>query len=161
MMIKIQKAKPDEAVTVEMTLAGETFEIDLMPITDEERINAFKAFRKRKQLYNPLSKGMELVSYFDDEDPAFRKAADDLLDKIIVDFRGVGDAEGNPIDGKLLENKLLLGSISVEDVEEIPVVDESGATSIIRQARKRLLRALIVDRAVALSQATAEVDEKN
>ena len=160
-MIKIQKAKPDEAVTVEMTLAGETFEIDLMPITDEERINAFKAFRKRKQLYNPLSKGMELVSYFDDEDPAFRKAADDLLDKIIVDFRGVGDAEGNPIDGKLLENKLLLGSISVEDVEEIPVVDESGATSIIRQARKRLLRALIVDRAVALSQATAEVDEKN
>ena len=168
-MIKIKKPKTDKAITTDMTLAGETFEIDLMPLTEEERLNIFKTFRKRRNILNPISKQMEVISYFDDDDPKFQKAADDLLDKVIVDFRGLGEEENPdnptgkliPLDGTLRENKLLIGSVKVKEIEEIPIVDENGQTANIKQPRERYFRTLILDKAVELSQATAEAETKN
>jgi len=160
-MIKIKKPAIGKAITTEMTLAGETFEIDLMPLTEEERLNVFKIFRKRKNVVNPITKQMELVSYFDDNDLEFQKLADDLLCQVIVDFRGIGNGNGEPLDGTLRENKLLLGSLKVQDIEEISIVDESNQTAVIRQPRERYFRTLIFDKAVELSQAIVEAETKN
>lgn len=160
-MIKIKKPKPDKVITTEMTLAEETFEIDLMPITEEERIEAFKPFRRRRSVENPRSKQMELVTFFDDDNPGFKRTAEDLLCKVVVNFRGIGDADGNSIDGTVRENKILLGSLKIKDIEDISVVDENGQAAFIKQPRERYFRALILDKAVELSQATAEAETKN
>jgi hypothetical protein len=144
-----------------MTLAGATFEIDLMPISERERSDAFKQFHKNKQLVNPLTKNMELVPFFDINDPEFRQVAEDLLDKVIVDFRGIGDNDFVPLDGKLRENKLLLGSIEVEEEEVVDLLDANGEKAAMKVPRTRFFRTLILDKAVSLSKAIAEADEKN
>jgi hypothetical protein len=160
-MIKIKRPVVNKTITTEMTLAGETFEIDLLPITEDERLDVFKPFRKRRNVNNPITKQMEIVTYFDDNDPGFRKAADDLLCKVIANFRGIGDEKGLAIDGSLKENKLLLGSVKVQDIEEITVMDENNQTAVIKQPRQRYFRALILDKAVELSEAAVETEIKN
>jgi|WetSurMetagenome_2_1015567.scaffolds.fasta_scaffold00088_42 hypothetical protein len=160
-MIRIKETVEGRAVTCEMELAGDTFEIDLMPISQEDRASVFKLLRKHKQLVNPVTKAMELVPYFDDQDPAIQKAFDDLLDRVIVNFRGIGDSDGNPLDGTIRANKILLGSIKVKDVEDIAVTDESGAVTTFKQPRERYFKSLIIDKAIEVGSAFAESDSKN
>lgn len=160
-MIKLRKPSAEKVVTTTMKLAGEEFEIDLVPLTEEDRLNIFRKFRKKKSIHNPVTRAMEMLTYFDDDDAGFQKAADELLCKIIVDFRNIADVNGVPFDGKLEENKMLLGSVKVDYIEDITVVDESGQTAIIKQPRERYLRASIIDKAVELSSTVAEAEAKN
>jgi len=160
-MIKIKKPKLNKVVTTEMTLEGEIFEIDLMPLPEEERLKMFRPFLKRKNVQNPFSKQMEITTYMDYNDEAFANVADNLLDHVVINFRGIADEKGSPLDGSLRENKILLGSIKVNDIEEITLVDENGQSATMHQPRERFFRTLIIDKAVELAQAIAEVERKN
>ncbi len=71
------------------------------------------------------------------------------------------DENGNPLDGTVRENKLLLGSVKVEDVEDIEILDEAGGKSYIKQKRIRFFRSLIFDKAMELAAVTAESEIKN
>jgi hypothetical protein len=159
-MIRLIRPSSGSSVTT-MSLAGQEFDIELLHITEEDRVKVFRKFRKNRQVVNPVSKQVEILPFFDDNDPAFKSSADDLLDQVVLNFHGIGDETGKEYDGTLRENKLLLGSIEVEDVEDIPITDEAGDKAVIHRPRIRPFRALIFDKAVALSKAVAEADKKN
>ena len=58
--------------------------------------------------------------------------------------------------------RVLLGSVRVEDFEEIPIEDkETKEKAVLKQRRVRPFRALIFDKAVELAQTIAEAELKN
>jgi len=160
-MINIKKHQPGTPIVTEMELAGTTFEIELVPQTDKENWEVFKPFRKRKNIYNPVTKNMETQTYLDDADPEFAKIADDRLDKVVRNFRGIA-VDDVELDGTRRENKLLLGSVQVEDTEDIEIEDAAtGERAVIKQKRVRSFRQLIFEKAAQLGKATAEAATKN
>jgi hypothetical protein len=161
-MIKIKSRKVLDAVECEMELGGDKFPIVLKPITEEYRAEKLMPFRKMKHIRNPVGGKMELVTYWDDLNPEYRKVADDLLNEIIVSFGGVDieDEKGNPITDER-ERKLVLGSIEVEDMETIPISDEAGEKASIQVPRTRLFGQLIFGKAISLSKAHMEEETKN
>ncbi len=160
-MIKLKKHQTNTPVVTEMELAGCKFEIELTPIEPSEVVKLFTKFRKWRNVYNPISKQMEIQHYIDDTDPEYLSFTDNLLDKIVKNFKGISDENGNPLDGTVRENKLLLGSVKVEDVEDIEILDEAGGKSYIKQKRIRFFRSLIFDKAMELAAVTAESEIKN
>ena len=161
-MIKIGRHEIGKAVITEMELAGQKFEIELLPCEAQEFIDVIAPCRRQKSVLNPLLKKMEMISYLDDNDEKYRAITDDLLDKLVVNFHGIGDKDGIPLDGTARANKILLGSVKVEDFEEIPIEDkETKEKAVLKQRRVRLFRALIFDRAVELAQTIAEAESKN
>lgn len=160
-MIKIGKRDPKVAVRTTMALEGQEFDIELIPLPEEERLQIFSPYVKRKYIHNPVTKKMDEVSYFQDEEGEMKKKSDDLLDKHIVNFWGVGTKDG-PLDGSLRENKLLLASIEVDDIEEIPVEDpQTKEVVVIRKPIKTIFRAKILDKCVELSKTIVEAETKN
>jgi hypothetical protein len=160
-MIKLRRNEPNKSIIAEMTLAGETFKIELIPFSEQEQIKLFKPFRKTKNVVNPLTKRMEIIPYLDNSNVDYMKMSEDLLDKIVVNFWGIGGADGE-LDGSVRENKILLGSVQVDDVEDITVVDQdTGEKAIIKQPRTRKFSALIFDKASKLAGTIVEVETGN
>lgn len=160
-MITIKRRDLALAVKTTMELAGETFEIELLPLEEQERLKIFEPFMKRKYVNNPITKKMDEVSFFQDDNEELKKKADDLLDKHVINFYGIGDKDG-PLDGSIRENKLLLASLEVDDIEEIPFEDpQSKEIVVIKKPIKTLFRAKILDKCVELSKTIAEAEGKN
>jgi hypothetical protein len=165
-MIVLKKKDPGASVETTMTIAGTEFSITLLPLPLKDHMDAFAPFRKRKNVPNPISGRMEFMEYFDDKDDKYLKVAEDLLDKHVVNFKGVAipGADGQPVelDGTKRENKILLGSVKVEDFEEIRVIDpETKEEAVIPRPRMRYFRALIFDKCNELADTIAEAVEKN
>lgn len=160
-MIRLKQNDPDVPVDTTMTLAGEEFPITLLPLPLKDQAAPFNRFRKRKNVPNPISGKMELVEYFDDKDPDFQKAAEDLLDRHVKTFSGIAGPDGE-LDGSQRANKVLLGSVKVDDFEEIRVIDpETKEEAVIPRPRTRYFRALIFDKCNELAETIAEAETKN
>jgi hypothetical protein len=145
-----------------MTLAGQEFEIELLPLDQRDFRKAMSPFSKRKNAYNPVTKTMDLQSYFDDDDPEYQKAIDDLMDKHIKNFWGISVDGETQLDGTVRENKLLLGSIRVEDKEVIEFEDQATKEKgVFKQKRERFFSALILDKLFDLAKVRAESASKN
>jgi hypothetical protein len=161
-MITLKKNDPGKPIETTMTLAGEGFPITLLPMLLRDQVVAFAQFRKRKNVPNPVSGKMEMMDYFDDKDEGYLKVADDLLEKHVIDFHGIGLNPGEELDGTLRENKLLLGSVKVEDVEEVKILDpDTKEVAIILRPRMRYFRNLIFDKCSELAETIAETETKN
>lgn len=164
MNIKMGSRDLTVPVRTTMELGGIKFEIELLPFSEKEQFAIFREFRKMKKVLNPVSKTMELIPYLDFEDGNDKKLDEKMekeLDRIVRNFWGIGDLEGNERDGTLKENKLLLGSIKVEDFEEIPIEDDTGGKAIIKQKRTRRFSALIFNEAARLAETIIETEIKN
>lgn len=160
-MIKISKRKIGVPVVTEMELAGQRFEIELLPTDDMQLFEDFKPFRKTKPVLNSYTKKMEQFTYLNEDDPAFLKVAEKRLLKIVNNFWGIAGNDGVELDGTKDENKLLLGSVQIEDTEDINVEDGAGGTAVIKQPRVRPFRTLIFEKAAELGKAVAEAEIKN
>lgn len=162
-MIKLKKRSAGVPVTVEMELAGEKFDMEIIPKPRSEQAEVLAEFKKTKTVPNPKTGRMEVVVYYDSDkatNDKYEKKANDLLDEIVSNFHGVGNSEGE-LDGTKRDNKILLGSVLVEDVEEIQIEDESGEKAVIKQPRKRMFRQLIFDKSTELADVIAEAETKN
>lgn len=161
-MIKLKRRETGKPVITTMKLAGQPFEIEMLPLEEKERLKLLKPFLKSKYVHNPVSGKMDAVSYFDDADDKGEKVINDLLDSIVVNFSGVGDTDGKELDGSMRDNKILLGSVEVESIEEIVMEDPETKEKItINRPRKTLFRNLILDKAVELSKTMVEAEVKN
>jgi hypothetical protein len=161
-MIKINKPDTSKAVDDVMTLNGTEFPITLLPLEQKDFFKKFNAFRRRKNAYNPVTKLMDLQTYFDDEDPKYISTVEDLLDAHVLNFHGISIDGETELDGTKRENKILLGSIRVEDNEDIPLEDpQTKEKVIITQKRERPFSALIFDKCMELAKVTAKAEIKN
>jgi hypothetical protein len=160
-MITLKQNDPGVPIETTMTLAGEEFPITLLPLPLKDQAAAFNKFRKRKNVPNPMSGKMELVDYFDDKDPDFQKAAEDLLDKHVVTFSKIAGPDGE-LDGSQRASKILLGSVRVDDFENIRVIDpETKEEAVIPRPRTRYFRSMIFDKCNELAETIAEAERKN
>lgn len=161
-MLKIKKAVMNQPVTTTISLLGQDLDVELLPLSEESYSNTFRPFRKRTSKYNPMTKQMDLQTYFDDENAeGLRKALDDTLVRVLVNFHGTIGEDGLPLDGTLNENKLLLGNILVDDIETIDIIDESGQKAVLKVPKKRRFEWLIIEKAKELSNSAASVEIKN
>lgn len=160
-MIKIKRKQLDVPVTVDMELSGVPFEIELLPLPQKEWIRILEPFRRRKSVLNPSTSKMEITNFTDEDSVKYMEVTDDLLDRLIRNFRGIAGENDKELDGTLKENKLLLGSIKIEDVEEIQIQDEAGDKGVIRRPRTRMFRQLIFEKATELADTTVEAERKN
>jgi hypothetical protein len=161
-MITLKKNDPDKPIWTTMNLAGQDFEIELLPLLERDRVSAFSEFMKRKGLVNPISNKMDFVEYMDYKDPRWAKISDDLLDKHVRNFKGIGGNNREELDGTIRENKILLGSVKVEDIEEIEIIDpESKEKAIVPKKRERYFYQLIFDKCTDLANTIAEAETKN
>jgi hypothetical protein len=161
-MLILRSNDPSKAVETTMELAGETFDITLLPLAIQDYAAAFAPFRRRRNVPNPVSGKMELVEYFDDTDQKAEKVAHELLDKVVIDFKGIAGPDGKELDGKVRENKILLGNVKVKDQEEVKVFEpETKEEAVILRPRTRYFRNLIFDKCQELAETIAEVAEKN
>ena len=160
-MIKIKRKQLDMPVTVDMELSGVSFEIELLPLPQKEWIRILEPFRKRKTVLNPSTNRMEIASFTDEDSEKYMEVTDALLDRLVRNFRGIAGENDQELDGTLKENKLLLGSVKIEDMEEIQIQDEAGDKGVIRRPRTRMLRQLIFEKATELADTTVETERKN
>jgi hypothetical protein len=161
-MIQLKQRDPDIPVETTMTLIGQEFGITLRPLPRKERVTAFAEVSKRKGLMNPVTNKMDFVDYFDYKDPKVREILDNLLDKCVIDFEDI-ILNGATLDGKLRSSKIAVGSIKIEDVEEIKILDpDTGLTaSIIPRPRTRYFSELILDKCEELAEISIEAETKN
>lgn len=161
-MIVIKKRDPNVPVRTTMELAGQSFDIELLPLTAKDRLEIFKPFEKRKYIPNPVTQLMNEVSYFQDDKGEFKTKREDLIDKHVINFWGIGENENTPLDGSKRENKLLIASIVVDDVEDIRVEDpQTKEIVVIKNHTKRNFGEKILDKCVELSKAIVEAETKN
>lgn len=157
-MITLKKPGSQPAITT-MTLLGEDFTLTLLPLSDEEYSEVFRPFRKVSQVVNKITRQMDRQAYFeDDKNKELDQALDALLCQKLLDFDGIADEQGQPLDGKLNENKIALGNVVVDDVESIDLVDEAtGDKGVMKLPRKKKFKFLILDRAKELSSSQIEI----
>jgi hypothetical protein len=161
-MIKLSKRQTEIPIEDTMRLADTEFPIELLPLDQKEFLKMMSPFRRRKNAFNPVTKQMDLQTYFDDDNPKYQQAIDDLMDKHIRNFKGISLDGETELDGTNRENKLLLCSVKVEDIEEIPMEDpETKEKAVIHQKRERFFSALILDKLFELAKVRAEVATKN
>lgn len=162
-MIVLKRHAPGEGpITITLSIGGQEFEADVRPLATAEFARAFKPFRKQKQVVNPATKGVEMISYFDDSSEEFGKIMDDLLCSVLVDFRGIGTDPDTPLDGKLAENKLLLGGVPVEEEDRQTIIDPTTGERVeFSSTRKRTMRDVIIERAQQLAMTQVETGIKN
>lgn len=161
-MLKLSKGQA-HGTPVETTIdiPGGAIDMELIPCDEEDFFKDLRKFRKTKMIPNPITKRMDQVTYFDDDNPEYARIADALLLKHLVSFTGVVDDAGDPIDGTLPEAKLLLGKVVIEDTEDITITDESGATVTVNQPRRRYMRQIIFERVQDLARVTLKAEIKN
>lgn len=157
-MITLKKPG-SQPVTTTMTLLGEEFMLTLLPLSEEEYAEVFRPFRKVSQVVNKITRQMDRQSYFeDDKNKELDQAIDALLCRKLLDFDGIADEQGKMLDGKADENKIALGNVIVDDVENIDLIDEStGEKGVMKLPRKKRFKFLILDRAKELSSASIEI----
>lgn len=157
-MITLKKPGSQPVIT-SMTLLGEDFTVTLLPLSDEEYAEVFRAFRKVSQVVNKITRQMDRQTFFeDDKNKELDQALDVLLCKHLLDFEGIADEQGQPLDGKLSENKIALGNVIVDDMENIDLVDENtGDKGVMKLPRKKKFKFLILDRAKELANSTIEL----
>jgi len=161
-MIRIGRREAGKVVSTAMELAGQEFEIDLIPYEEKKQSEVLAKFRKTKNLVNPVSKRLEVITYFDDKDNSYQDVANELLDQLVRDFRGIGGLDGKALDGTKKENKVLLGSVQVKDVELIEIEDpDTKEKAIVKKPRTRIFRDMIFEKASELASTIAEAEEKN
>ena len=161
-MIKLNRPQTDVAIETMMTLAETEFPIELVPIDQKEYVRKMGQFRRRKNAYNPVTKTMDLQTYFDDDNPEYQKSVEDLLVDHIKNFKGVSLDGITELDGTLRENKLLLMNVRVEDYEVIEFEDKATKDKAeFKQKRDRYFSGLILDKLFELSKIRAETSTKN
>jgi hypothetical protein len=161
-MLILRSNDPEKPVETTMDLAGETFDITLLPLPLKDQIAVFAPFRKRRNVPNPVTGKMELVEYFDDKDDKADEIMNELLCKHLITFSGIAGADGRELDGSKKENKVLLGNVKVKDQEEIEVFEpETKERAVVLRPRIRHFRMLIFDKCNELADTIAEVSEKN
>jgi hypothetical protein len=161
-MIKITQPNALKPIETTMKIGETEFQIELLPLPRKNFWKAMSEFRKRKNAFNPVTKIMDLQTYFDEDNPKYQDAIDNMIDKHVINFKGISVDGETEIDGTLKENKLLLASLTIEDIEEIPVEDpETHEKAVITQKRERLFRTLIIDKLLDLAKTKVETEVKN
>lgn len=161
-MIRIFSHEPGTPVVVPMELAGQKFDMELIPDDGKELEDLLKTFRKRKNVHNPITKQMEIHTYYEEDDEKVKAAFEDRLDRLVKNFWGIGDRDGNPIDGTIRANKIRLANVRVEVSENVEIVDPiSKDTGIVLVKTTKRFREIIFEKIIELASTTAEADLKN
>lgn len=161
-MIKLNRPNVDAPIETTMTLAGVEFPITLIPLDQKYYLKRMSGFRKRKNAYNPVSKTMDLQTYFDDDDPEYQRVVEDILTEHIVNFKGISLDGTTELDGTIKENKVILINVRVQDFEVLEWEDDATKEKgKFKQPRDRYFSGLILDKLFELAKIRAEVSGKN
>ena len=98
-MLKLRDVASSEGVWFPLTVRGERIELKIRPLDAELTRKIRRKHRTVKKERDPQTRQLVTVEVYDEE-----AIAEEMIDHVLEDFRGIGDENGNPLE-PTLENK--------------------------------------------------------